>query len=1369
MRGTGNSIYIMEADRIKARPAKSLLPFLATLFTVFSLLAGISFAGVSANGTSSAATVRADGGEDELKKAGEDYGMTTGEDGLGKTMDKYHNDAKGNIDLETEKPYEFKHVIKRLFTTRYMNHTPHKHGDNGKAKKWNCNVDDPNAGTPLYHNCDVPNMMTQAIQGAMQGVSPMGFVGATVASARSDTSLGVPSHLPGGKVPATYATGGAKYTALEILGYNLHYTSYKGEWDYINATTSARLMANYGLMNVISLGVNTAISASIAGAKLGGARALDKLSQGDVIGAFGAFFMGFGEGATSEVIRSLLDSSEANVFRTNGWYRVNYGGTIYGARELTQEELSARMNLAFKMMVNGKKPESAKVPDDYASVEKGPPKPKEDISRCTGSNGKQVGKDGISKADCEKTKGAKYSADGAQKKETIKDWKANVAGPILESVKKYKLECTIASEDEKNRSKTITDFYACWGAEWPKHQADATAESQSNTNDSWQKDLMKPASLDKFLEKNPQYNINTPYVRFVCLDKDGKTMYKKDNWDYIFVYNADGSVNPECGHAIRPPIQNGFFGNGYIPGGKAIDKDDENPPNQNVLPDTRYELVSKAGALGFLMDTNTISNTIANGGLSIASMETRVANTVLDLSFAPIAQKIGLDKMVEKYIKAFRDGVYFPLLIIVLAFSAVTLLLNAARNKDYFSGLKSAFLLIFTVFISIMVLYRPDLLFKVVDSGPAQVETFVAGTIFETADISGDNKICSATNSTTSSNDLAKSFAPSDAVRTMECQIWRAFYFNPYVYGQWGTSSNNLNAAGSGEAITMKNTNGALVGDASVPMGGGQTMKNWAIYQAKVLSSGTITDEDPAGVANAGGGKSYASVSANTVPRDLYRVVDMQAGPNNGQGTDGRYFGAWAGQNPMQRIFYSFVNILIAGIGMVTVVAYAFAKIEVTIFSMLMLLFLPLVLLMGVHPTFGRVKLKQYMGTIVALLIQRIVMVALIAVMVTTVSNLAMTSTEPLSNSVITMGVCLAFLFFRKKLMSLIGVDTARAFGGSITGDKTPKEAFMQALPKSLQNSIAQRQARNQGMIRGAAGGFLANGPQGLVKGAKRAGMIAQSRETNSLRRMGQLGALTKVNEAKRAGQEYAFKSNRLKASALEKDMRGEKEPENPNAKPDTVRLSRLGKSHVIPEEERIKGGEVHSMMYSAINDRNATAKKEKMRAQGMSEDEVARVKIEPLGLDMQDNVIAENLLKAHEAVQKLHQVQRMRGGAVPGVPKKKPHPGDIEGMRKAAEAVRTHNEKMDRAEAAAKLQRKQAEDKIYYHITQEQDPSKRIYSKQYRQRELDSMRQEAQEAARILGMQGKKFETQAERTNRKLEEKYYGDTLPEDFEGGSQ
>lgn len=218
-------------------------------------------------------SVSADEYEDALNDSMKDYG--TGTD-FEKTLEKYEQDGSDN------KTNNFGYLIERLFTLRYLNTTPEGVAAGGaeNERDYNCDVDAKGAGTPFYHNCDVPNLVTEFTQDVLAMFTSQGIMGGNVESVTlANEWFGLPSNIPNdGDVPTDAASRDDKYTALELYGYNLRYTAYLGEWDHIKVYTPARAMSNFGFMDGLRLGTRSILNGISGGLEQAGENAANSLS-----------------------------------------------------------------------------------------------------------------------------------------------------------------------------------------------------------------------------------------------------------------------------------------------------------------------------------------------------------------------------------------------------------------------------------------------------------------------------------------------------------------------------------------------------------------------------------------------------------------------------------------------------------------------------------------------------------------------------------------------------------------------------------------------------------------------------------------------------------------------------------------------------------------------------------------------------------------------------------------------------------------------------------------------------------------------------------------------------------------------------------
>lgn len=973
----------------------------------------------------------------------------------------------------------FASIVKRIFGLGYMNAVEDGVAPSGAEEMdYICDPDHVAAGTAVYHNCDIPTLLTEFAQDVLGVFGSQGVVGAETSSATLDSQwFGLPTNLvPNDSVPVDESKREVKYTGLELYGYNFRYTMYNGEWDHIKVITAARTMSNFGLMDNLKLGATAIFDGAVAGLNQGSENFAEELSEGDVLGAVGGFFTGFFEGAASQTVKTILDTSDLNVYNTNSWYRVKYGSTLYGARELSADEQSARALAALQSMLTGQSPDEAKAPEDLTGIQEPPEEPDEAISKCEvvkNSDGemKVTGNTtispGISEEDCasrgsaaadevgyEGDKNHVWSEDGTQKKQTLKEWK-EANSDFFDVASKYNVECE-APEDEDNRKDGLAKFYGCWSSAYNTALTKAIQEGQTASNDEWLDNILTGSFLSDFMALNEKANFNAPWNRFVCVSPTTGEDVRDASNQPINAFDSEGNLSEECAQPLRSPVQNGYFGNGYTADQKS-----------SVKMDTRWTAVEHS-PFNYVVNFPAVGNYLADGALGVAAFATRVSNTAIMLSFSPIMEAIGIQDTVISLVTSFRDSVFFPLLMIVVGLSAIQVVFSAARQRNYAQQFLSLLFIGLTIVAGAMVLVNPERTIKFADEAPAAIETAIIGTIYDFGNNGGD-ELCTA--SGTSSSGVATGlegetlqYSPKDSVRTLMCENWRAFAFNPWVAGQFGTTFDNLYSAESGKANAMTNTNGDLVGDASVNFGGGKEVKNWATFQLDAQLVGTSMDPD------------YSETTGSTSP-DMYRLVDMQAGPNGGEGTDPSYFEAWSGKDIGTRLMTSVTGAVAAVVAMVTVIVYSIAKIEIAFASTMLLLFIPFMFLIGIYPTFGRRQLKGYFMNLVGLFLQRIFLVLMLGVLFRVVVGFSTASTDYILGAVIGMVTCAIMLAYKGALMGLIQ-RTMSEVGGSFMGDAAyrPREVAGNYTPGFIRNRAGLASATATGFAGGAIGGFMATG-----------------------------------------------------------------------------------------------------------------------------------------------------------------------------------------------------------------------------------------------------------------------------------------------------
>lgn len=1151
-RATGAQFISSRARRTTVGRRKSVVSQVVTSVCSILVILGI-FASTFSNGISSAFAAEPE--DDLIQQAFDAFGIGKDTEGFAEGLDK----AEGTNDEAS-----FGYILNRVFSVGYMNKIDkgvvagnlssslsgkQPNLANPSGTKLACATNATGAGTLVYSNCDVPNIFTEFVQDAVSIVDQSGPVNAEQKAASNGLGFGLPKNLPGkGEVPIDPNARNVKYTGLELLGYSLNYTSYGGEWDHVKVLTSGRTMANFGFFDSIKLSAHSVVNGITSGLDTAVNNLTEKLSSGDIFGAIGSAYTGFIEGSVAGGIVSVLDTSDLNVFATNSWYRVGFGGTTYGARELTDAELSAQARVTFLSMLNDTNPDDASVDAELAAIEGGPPDPLDAISKCefinsTGGRvawGNTSSPPGPSQSACQSQSDSAYSdrkaaydaamslqndenvkydnsvnarstylfenpddyanapaiytkqsisipyadsqsaqiwwdEEGTQELETISEWKSNNSA-MFGTAQKYGMSCSV-DENEANRTSTVAGVKSCWPGEFSKARQKNLIDNQTGINLDWIDGVLGPQNVASWLAQNQDSNnFNAPWNRFVCTNPDGTDVLTGSGQN-VRVYNSYGQVNEACGHSVRPPIQGGLFGSGYTNA-------------QNVANDTRH--ISNYGTIleNVIFPLKSTSNNVGNFFLSIGQLFTMISNEVISWTFSPLLASIGIDKIVVDLIEGFRDSLFFPLITLTIGLGGLYILWQTGVKRQYREQAFSLLMIAFIFISGVILMAKPAAVVKLIDEVPSYIETSVVGAIYGVG--ANENDILCTASGAASQNEngpLGKlsGFTPDAATRTLMCENWRAFVFTPWVYGQWGTGLDNLYANSTTDPNKWNNTNGALVGNAPVRMGAGQTMNNWGLYQADVMATGTSTTQD-------------LTARNGVVSKNFYKIIDAQAGPNNGAGTESKYLDEWAGKNPIQRVGAGSLSFVVSGFGMVTVIAYAFTKIAISFISLIMLIFLPFVFILGLFPA-KRSILKNYTMTIIGLMMQRVILVVLLAVFFKVLIGFSNMGEGNYAILVFTaIGTCVMFLMYRKQVMDFaFGALGGERFGGNWVTN--PGQALKEKMPKSFKQASRTSSEMVMSMSSGALAG-IATG-QGVRKGASQAWEANRGKLKNSFRRQG--------------------------------------------------------------------------------------------------------------------------------------------------------------------------------------------------------------------------------------------------------------------------
>lgn len=905
--------------------------------------------------------------------------------------------------------------------------------------KYACNPNAPN--NLINHNCNIPNFTTGLIQNMADSYSSS-FTNAERTDSYSIFGLGVPKNIPGGVVPILPESRTYTYTALELYGYDLKLTSYNGEWDRIVVSNSARMLSNFGVIDSVTL-VGTSLW---NGAKAGVASFVDNFSFNPVrwIGNIGKSF----ESAAAAGINTVADTSDLNIVVTNAWKRPRLDDSLYNVYVMSDLEVlreTARNYFAiFTKEFNIKADENpvlqetlALNPDTaLAGVKKFvyDPNMETEESKTARENAEKKRAEEIAHNDNERYleklnedyEGESYTANIIEPLTTVPEpiyyteseqlglWEKD---PAVASLLGRAKNNNLISGSAANYG-TYEEFLADWQSKYTPY-----FESNFDAMGETVKEILEQNDADVF-SKYPHLDPKQSISRYACVNSDGTMKRKADGTiEYYYTQNNLGStqyINPNCSaNKVRSPIGGGLFGNGW---------------NDSTITDTRH--------VSNFNDDSGIFQKASNLGVSttrsINSFIAKITNVVLDISYSPILEKLGLTVIVSKFVEGFRDTVFFPLSALIASVGALLLFLQLLRSGSAWKLLGSFAITLLIFIAGTTFLLYPDSTMKLVDEVPSKLDQLIADTIL--VDDEGTS-YCSAG-------------SEGSGVRSAQCNVWGAMVFEPWVHLQFGTSYNNLYAKGYAPSggNTMENTNESLVGKAEVNMGGGKIVNNWALYQLSKTKSGTINAHSP---------KTFLGV----VDKDLYRLVDLQAGPKNGAGTDSRYFETWSGQDRDTGVVI--LTLIQAIVMSLAIILLAFAKIEVTFMFAISIIFLPVILLYSLIPS-GRNKLKGYFANLLSLFVKKLVIAAMLAVLLKIITLVYVNAPSLQVGAISTIFISLAFIIYRKEILDLL---TSNQSGKGMIGEST--EQLRNAIKQTIPDNVKQSWFVMKAQARGATAGFL--------------------------------------------------------------------------------------------------------------------------------------------------------------------------------------------------------------------------------------------------------------------------------------------------------
>jgi len=433
-------------------------------------------------------------------------------------------------------------------------------------------------------------------------------------------------------------------------------------------------------------------------------------------------------------------------------------------------------------------------------------------------------------------------------------------------------------------------------------------------------------------------------------------------------------------------------------------------------------------------------NTTANWTFTITKGIVALAIALVNLSFADFTKLLGLNELIGSEEGIFANiykGIYQPLIGIVMVAVALLMLHKGIVKKEYRGALNLLFRSIALFVVSVIMFTLPMLFITLPNNAAVVLQSLVINTMSTslasgsgicTLDGSGSRQVETNPNAPTDVTDAKNAqdlltVASENMRSVVGCQLWSTFLVKPWSLGQFGADYNKLYAEGHipsgtyGSTGEVKTDNDAMVGDAAVPVGDGQYIYNWALFQ---ISTGTNAHVPLMGDTDATPEETpaTASVYTNGIANDWYRIVDAMANynekeseiqdsvtpSNSSQPIEAirfaepdldkkptEFWSTWVGGNSIQRIGIAFTSILAAAAGLLTVVIFGFLSAIYGFGIVIVMAFAPLFFLAGSWGERGWEAFKSWAQLLLNLVVKR-VMVGMILVLnlviLTTVLNM---------------------------------------------------------------------------------------------------------------------------------------------------------------------------------------------------------------------------------------------------------------------------------------------------------------------------------------------------------------------------------------------
>lgn len=457
------------------------------------------------------------------------------------------------------------------------------------------------------------------------------------------------------------------------------------------------------------------------------------------------------------------------------------------------------------------------------------------------------------------------------------------------------------------------------------------------------------------------------------------------------------------------------------------------------------------------------SDTLANSLFAITKSIVTLTIVFVGISFTDVTELFGMldsdgeaNGAVSQIFESLFTGLFQGFTFIMIAFTAVYILYNGLikRQIRFAINILIKTILIFT--ISIVMASNPSYWIGVPNKAAAYGQAVLINAMSPAYD--GKTKNASLCNTEVASLNEGVTLELGDAealksefsktsenMRSMiACNMWQTLLFEPWIRGQFGSEYKfeDLNAE------NVKNNNEEWVGVPSVPIGGGKSINNWALFHLSTQTN-----------AHAQLGEDNIPLYINGVNSDWWRIVDAMSDYEEEKETqvddDGNehvfnnpikkntteFWQSWIGNNKTERFGVALVSILFGIVGSIAPLVFGLASAVFGLGITLLMMTAPVFLLLGLWGGRGEQIFLGWLGALASVVLKKIaVSILLILSLFFSMSIMGMVHDVGYIKSVILMSVTSLILIKNKDV--ILNMMSNVNFGGAFDPRQNANQIF---------------------------------------------------------------------------------------------------------------------------------------------------------------------------------------------------------------------------------------------------------------------------------------------------------------------------------------